>query len=51
MMYWEETEMPYSDIVELHESVRNNLPAHAQEIYMKALGLEQMCHIYSFGDV
>ncbi|MGI6208342.1 MAG: ChaB family protein [Anaerolineae bacterium] len=28
--------MPYSDINELPSSVRENLPKHAQEIYMKA---------------
>jgi cation transport regulator len=28
--------MPYANIIELPESVRNNLPDHAQEIYLKA---------------
>ena len=28
--------MPYSDIAELPESVRNNLPEHAQSIYLEA---------------
>jgi cation transport regulator len=28
--------MPYKKVTELPESVRNNLPSHAQDIYMKA---------------
>lgn len=28
--------MPYSDIADLPAPVRSHLPAHAQEIYMKA---------------
>lgn len=28
--------MPYEDLDELPKSVRDNLPQHAQEIYMKA---------------
>ncbi len=28
--------MPYTTIDDLPESVRNHLPAHAQEIYLKA---------------
>jgi cation transport regulator len=28
--------MPYNDVSDLPESVRDHLPAHAQEIYMKA---------------
>lgn len=28
--------MPYKDLDELPKSVRDNLPQHAQEIYMKA---------------
>lgn len=28
--------MPYADIADLPASVRNHLPPHAQEIYMKA---------------
>ena len=28
--------MPYADISDLPDSVRNHLPPHAQEIYMKA---------------
>lgn len=28
--------MPYNDVSDLPEGVRDHLPAHAQEIYMKA---------------
>lgn len=31
-----EDEMPYRDVEELPDSVRNNLPRHAQEIYLGA---------------
>ena len=38
--------MPYKSVKELHTQVQNNLPAHAQEIYLAAFNnaLEEYKH-------
>ncbi len=36
MLPWKGVPMPYDDLSDLPDSVRNNLPRHAQEIYRAA---------------
>lgn len=36
MKYWEDTDMPYQQIQELPDSVKDHLPKHAQEIFRAA---------------